>query len=81
MRMKGGNTDTIYQDTHQRWEFAKSLQEQHPDCVEIVWKYNRWHHKVDYSRWRYNQLIKRDDINIPDGINNYGMKLVHKEDN
>lgn len=75
MQMKGGNTDELYQDTG-RLDMAKSLQDQHPDVVKVVWKFNRWHHEVDYSRFRGNQLIRHDDIEIPEGINNYGMALM-----
>lgn len=75
MRMKGGNTDEVYGDTDQRREFAESLRAQHPDCVEVVWKFNRWHHKVDYKRFTQT-LERKDGIVIPDGNNEYGMKLI-----
>lgn len=75
MRMKGGNTDELYKDDG-RLKMAQSLQQQHPDVTKIVWRYNRWHHDVDYSRFKNNRPVKRDDIDIPEGINNYGMKLV-----
>jgi len=58
-KMRGGNTDTIYAETNNRYEFAKSLQEQHPEHVKIVWRYNRWHHHVDYKPFRDNRLIKK----------------------
>jgi hypothetical protein len=77
MKGRGGNTDTVYKETNKRLEFAKSLQDQHPDVVTIQWKYNRWHHKVDYTRFRGNKLVKRDAIEIPQGVNNYGMQLVN----
>lgn len=82
MQMKGGNTDLLYKDTTNRLEFAQSLQEQHPDCVTIQWKYNRWHHKVDYSKFRKNKLIRRDDIdfdNLPK-VDNYGMQFKYVGD-
>jgi len=41
MRMKGGNTDNVYTDKDDRLKFAQSLQEQHPDVVKVVWKFNR----------------------------------------
>jgi hypothetical protein len=75
MSMSGGNTDTIYNNGDNRLDFAKSLQEQHPDVVKIVFRYNRWHHEVDYSPFRSNELIKKKNLNIPNRINNYGMKL------
>jgi hypothetical protein len=58
MSMKGGNTDTIYAETNNRKEFAESLQQQHPDIVKVVWRFNRWHHEVNYSKFRNNQLTK-----------------------
>lgn len=75
MHMSGGNTDELYQDDG-RLQMARSLQDQHPDVTKIVWKYNRWHHKVDYSRFKGNRLIRRDDIEISTEPNEYGMKLV-----
>jgi len=76
MLMKGGNTDTIYNQGDDRLEFAKSLAEQHPDVVKVVWKFNRWHHQVDYSGFRrLNKLKFKDDIEIGEGVNNFGMVL------
>ena len=57
LRMKGGNTDSVYADTNNRLEFAQSLQRQHPDVVKVVWKYNRWHHQVDYRPFKNNKPI------------------------
>lgn len=76
MRMKGGNTDDVYKNTDNRREFAESLQKQHPDIVSVVWKFNRWHHKVNYTPFKVNKLKKIDGLNIPNRINNYGMKLI-----
>lgn len=75
LKMKGGNTDTIYNTGDNRREFAESLVNQHPDCAKVVWRYERWHHEVDYSRFK-NRLIKKDNIKIEQGVNNYGMKLI-----
>ena len=75
MRMKGGNTDALYRDDG-RFEMAKSLQDQHPDVVKIQRKWGRWQHKVDYTRFKGNKLIKHDDVAVSEGVNNYGMKLV-----
>jgi hypothetical protein len=80
MTMKGGNTDTIYNTNDNRRAFAESLQKQHPDCVKVTWKFNRWHHEVDYSFFKRNKLILKPDIVIPKGIDNYGMWLKHLAD-
>ena len=76
LKMKGGNTDTIYNTGDKRYAFAKSLKDQHPDITKIVWRYNRWHHDVDYSKFQKNKLIRKDNQEIPEGINEYGMKLI-----
>jgi len=76
MTMAGGNTDTIYKDDLDRRKFAESLKEQHPDIVDIVWRYGRWHHNVDYSAFKDNELVLKNGLIIPDRINNYGMVLM-----
>lgn len=73
--MKGGNTDTIYNTGDKRKEFAESLQRQHPDIVKVVWRYERWHHEVDYSKFKRNKLIKKQGLEIPNRVNNYGLVL------
>lgn len=72
--MKGGNTDELYKDG----TLAKSqmLVRLHPDVARLMWRYNRHHHYVDYSSFKKNKLVRRPDIEVEDGVNNYGMKLV-----
>jgi len=77
MRMKGGNTDELYKGDG-RYQMALSLQRQHPDVVKIVRKWGRWQHQVDYRPFKRNRLIRRPGIVIPEGINNYGMVLMHR---
>lgn len=60
-RMKGGNTNSLYEKTDNRLEFAQSLKDQHPDLVDVVWKFNRWHHKVNYKPFKINRLKRVDD--------------------
>jgi hypothetical protein len=72
---KGGNAATVYNTGDRRRAFAESLKEQHPDVTTVVEKFQRWHHSVDYRRFEDNDpgLIAE----IPEGINNYGMKLIN----
>lgn len=72
--MKGGNTDEFYakEGTLPKSEMLAKL---HPDVAEVVWRFNRWHHHVDYTPFKRNQLIRRDDVVIPEGNNEYGMVL------
>jgi hypothetical protein len=84
MTMKGGNTDELYQGNNilkkeedGRWKMAESLRKQHPDIVKITRKWGRWQHQVDYSYFKKNKLIKKQDTVISNGVNNYGMKLIN----
>lgn len=78
MQIKGGMTD-YYKKTNKRLEFAKELYHAHPDVVRIVKNFHRWHHQVDYRPFKANRLIKKKGIEIPQGVNNYGMVLVKKD--
>lgn len=78
-RMAGGNTEELYADTKDRYEFADALRLQHPDVVRVTWKFNRWHHQVNYAPWRSNRLALREGVTIPTGVNEYGMVLAAEE--
>jgi len=77
-RVAGGNTEEFY--AHEgTLNKSKMLEEMHPDVAEVVWKFNRWHHHVDYTPYRKNKLIKKSNLDIPKTINNYGMVLKTKD--
>lgn len=59
MTMKGGNTDVLYNQGDKRFEFANSLKDKHPDCVDVIWRYDRWHHLIHYNKIDRPSLIKR----------------------
>lgn len=73
--LKGGNTDEFYA---REGTLPKSqmLVRAHPDVAELVHKFSRWHHHVDYRSFRKNKLLRRDDIDIAASIDNYGMHIV-----
>ncbi len=77
MRMKGGNTESLYEldGDDGRLLMAQSLRHQHPDLVTITRKWGRYQHLVNYKPFKSNKLIKRPGITIPPGPNNYGMEL------
>lgn len=77
MQMKGGNTDELYKGDGRR-AMAESLKEQHPDVVEVVWKWNRWQHHVDYRPFKKNALRLKKGIKINTEPNNLGMKLIRR---
>jgi len=72
-RMKGGNTKEFYAEEGTLPK-SKMLADLHPDVASVKWLFNRWHHKVNYSVFKSNEL---KPINTHDGkANNYTMKLV-----
>jgi hypothetical protein len=82
MTVKGGNTESLYllKNADGRLLMAQSLQQQHPDVVKITRRWGRWQHQVDYRPFKANRLIKKEGIVIPEGVNNYGMVLVKKDE-
>lgn len=77
-RMAGGNTEDFYKKLGTK-DKSQMLVDLHPDVSKLVWKFNRWHHHVDYKPFKGNKLIKKDGLIIPDAINNYGMVLTEVE--
>jgi len=74
-RMIGGNTEEFYKHEGTKAK-SQMLVDMHPDVAQLVWKFNRWHHKVDYRQFKNNKLQLRDNLKIPNRINNYGMVLT-----
>jgi hypothetical protein len=72
--VKGGNMADFYAkegtDAKSRMQVAM-----HPDVSELVFRFGRVHHYVDYSQFKKNVLVLKPDIEIPKGIDNYGMNL------
>jgi hypothetical protein len=58
---------------------SQMLVDMHPDVASLVWKFNRWHHYVDYNPFKKNELKFKPGIVIPKGVNNYGMKLIRTD--
>jgi hypothetical protein len=78
LTMKGGNTDELYRKGNTfagRVEQARTVQRIHPDVGRVVWRWNRWQHYVDYRPFRGNRLLRRPDLAIPAGVDDYGMRL------
>jgi len=73
----GGNQADFYvrEGTKPKSEMQVRL---HPDVSRMVQRYGRWHHHVDYRRFRTNRLILQPGVVIPDGPNNFGMNVVRK---
>lgn len=79
MTMKGGNTDDLYRQGAAfdgRLAMARSLQLQHPDVTKITRKWGRWQHHVDYRPFKGNRLVNREGVEVPEGVDDFGMRLV-----
>lgn len=74
--VKGGNTDELYKDG--TLDKSKMLVNLYPKYARLVWRYERWHHHVDYSPFQKNLLVRKENVKINKGVNNYGMKLKEK---
>lgn len=77
MTMGGGNTDAFYA-AEGTLPKAKMIVELHPDVARLVWKFQRYHHQVDYRPFRRNKLIRRPDVSIPQGVDDYGMRIEQR---
>lgn len=73
MRMEGGNTDELYQ-ANGRELMAESLRQQHPDVTEVVDKWGRKQHHVDYRRFSGNKLVRKENVRLSTDAE-YGMIL------
>lgn len=72
----GGNTAEFYA---KEGTLAKSrmLADMHPDVARVAWRFGRWHHFVDYKPFKKTLLIRRDGVEAPEGVDNFGMALRH----
>ena len=72
--LPGGNTDEFYS---KEGTLPKSqyLVDKHPDLASIIYRYGRWHHRVDFDVFRKNILKKKAGILVQNGVNEYGMVL------
>lgn len=57
--LKGGNTAEFYA-SEGTYNKSLMLQAVHPDVAKVKWKYNRWHHEVDYKPFKANEPIYVD---------------------
>lgn len=73
-RMKGGNTQEFY-SVEGTLPKSKMIEDLHPDCAKVTWKFNRWHHHVDYKRFKQPLILKGDEKHAKSD-NEYSMVLI-----
>ena len=76
-QMRGGNSDEFY-DGEGTLNKSQMLVDMHPDVTSLVWRYERWHHYVDYSSFAKKPLILKEGLEIPKDDNNYGLTREKK---
>ena len=74
-RMRGGNSADFYDDEGTLPK-SQMLADLHPDVAKVVFKFNRWHHHVNYAPFKDNRLIKIVDTSQMPKVNSYGMVLT-----
>jgi hypothetical protein len=73
-RLGGGNTEAFYAKDGTLPK-SKMQVAMHPDVSRLVFKFGRWHHHVDYRRFKANALIRDPSVEVIAGVNDDGMKL------
>ena len=77
MRTKGGNTDTIYAVEDAHLKKSQELADNFPDIVQVVIKYDRYHHEVNYKGFKKLKPIWKEGVKetLIDK-NEYGLRYV-----
>ena len=70
----GGNSAEFYtkEGTAPKSRMLKDVYSQYTD---LVWKFGREHHYVNYLPFKKTKLKRRPGVIIPSDVNNYGMKI------
>jgi len=74
-KIGGGNTGEFYA---KEGTSAKSrmLKDVYPEYTDLVWRFQREHHYVDYLPFKEMKLKRKPGVVLPNGYNNYGMEIV-----
>ena len=76
--MGGGYNSAFYAKEGTRWK-TEMLRDAHPDVVEVVERFGRIHHYVDYQgHYGGNRLLLKPGLDLRDEIDDYGMKLQRR---
>lgn len=72
--VSGGNSKEFY-DEEGTLKKSQMLEDMHPDVAKVAWRFNRWHHTVDYNPFKGNAIKRKPNILISDNVNNYGLTI------
>jgi hypothetical protein len=83
--VKGGNTEEVYEADRKdyketTYEKTMVLANLHPDVVNVVERYGRWHHHIDYEKhFKHLSFKFKEGVKLSNKPNNYGLKLVKRK--
>ena len=77
--MRGGNSEEFYEKEGTKNK-SQMLVDMHPDVSKMSYRWNRWHHYVNYKPFEVNKPKLREDIHIQEEANEYGMILRERDD-
>jgi SAM-dependent methyltransferase len=72
--IEGGCTKEFYEKEGTEPK-SRMIVDLHPDVARLTWKFHRCHHEIDYRQFRINHLHKKPDLEVAEGIAEYGMAL------
>ena len=70
----GGNSGEFYTKEGTAPK-SRMLKEVYPEYTELVWKFQREHHHVNYLPFKDMKLKRKPGVTVESGVNNYGMEL------
>lgn len=70
----GGNTAEFYAGEGTAPK-SRMLKEAYPEYTELVWKFQREHHHVNYLPFKDTKLKRKPGVVVESGVNNYGMAI------
>jgi hypothetical protein len=71
----GGNTGEFYSREGTASK-SRMLKEVYPEYTDLVWKFKREHHHVNYLPFKQTKLKRMSGITLSEDINNYGLEIV-----
>lgn len=74
-KVGGGNTAEFYAKEGTAPK-SRMLKEAYPEYTELVWRFQREHHYVNYLPFKDIRLKRKSSYNVPDQNNEYGMKII-----
>jgi hypothetical protein len=73
-RMRGGNSKEFYDEEGTK-DKSQMIEDLHPDVAKVMWRFNRWHHYVNYKSFENTLIPVNENIKYKDS-DNFSMYLI-----